>query len=193
MQLHDIQSDNKKKKRIGRGGKRGTYSGRGMKGQKSRSGHKLQPVIRELIKSYPKLRGYRNKAFKVIAEVNLDVIDKNFKDGDVINPTILTEKGIIRKISGKIPSVKILGNGEITKKVTLEKVLFSQSVKSKIEKAGGSVKVLEIEKEKPTKKVEKKEVKKEEKKETKESTEKETKKVTKKPSVTKSKVTKKTK
>ena len=59
--MHELKPEhkNKKSKRIGRGGKRGTYSGRGVKGQKSRAGRKFQPIIRELIKKYPKLKGYR--------------------------------------------------------------------------------------------------------------------------------------
>jgi len=61
MQIHQIKTIHKEKepKRVGRGGKRGTYCGRGGKGQTARAGHKMQPVIRELIKRYPKLRGYR--------------------------------------------------------------------------------------------------------------------------------------
>lgn len=66
MQLHELLLTNKskKRKRIGRGGKRGTYSGKGMKGQKSRAGKRLEPVIRSLIKKYPKLRGYKLKSEK---------------------------------------------------------------------------------------------------------------------------------
>lgn len=66
MQLHELRPKHKlkKRKRIGRGGKRGTYSGRGVKGQKSRSGRRFAPVIRSLIKRYPKLRGYRFHALK---------------------------------------------------------------------------------------------------------------------------------
>ena len=61
MQLHDLKPNNKskEKKRVGRGGKKGTYSGKGMKGQKSRAGRKLEPPIRGLIKRYHKLRGYK--------------------------------------------------------------------------------------------------------------------------------------
>lgn len=61
MQLHELKPIHKKKrsKRIGRGGKKGTYAGRGVKGQKSRAGRRLKPLVRELIKRYPKLRGYR--------------------------------------------------------------------------------------------------------------------------------------
>lgn len=64
MQLHQIQPthQNKSKKRVGRGGKRGTYSGRGMKGQKSRAGHKIRPAIRDLMQRTPKLRGVKNQA-----------------------------------------------------------------------------------------------------------------------------------
>ncbi|MBZ1348254.1 MAG: uL15 family ribosomal protein [Candidatus Nealsonbacteria bacterium] len=64
MQLHQLKPihKRKKRKRLGRGGKRGTYSGRGMKGQKSRAGARFEPIIRGLIKRYPKLRGYRNRS-----------------------------------------------------------------------------------------------------------------------------------
>jgi ribosomal protein L15 len=64
MQLHEVQPihKNKSKKRIGRGGKRGTYSGRGMKGQKSRAGRKIRPSVRDLIQRTPKLRGTGDKA-----------------------------------------------------------------------------------------------------------------------------------
>ncbi|MFH1188555.1 MAG: hypothetical protein V1652_01780 [bacterium] len=63
MQLHELQSlhCNKKEKRVGRGGKRGTYSGRGVKGQSSRAGHRIRPAERDLIQSMPKLRGFANK------------------------------------------------------------------------------------------------------------------------------------
>jgi len=63
MQLHELQpiTKNKSKKRIGRGGKRGTYSGRGMKGQKARAGRKIRPAIRDLMQRTPKLRGARNR------------------------------------------------------------------------------------------------------------------------------------
>ncbi|PIR97790.1 MAG: hypothetical protein COT89_02670 [Candidatus Colwellbacteria bacterium CG10_big_fil_rev_8_21_14_0_10_42_22] len=63
MNLHEISPihKNKSKKRIGRGGKRGTYSGKGMKGQKSRAGHKIRPASRDLIQQIPKLRGSKNK------------------------------------------------------------------------------------------------------------------------------------
>jgi large subunit ribosomal protein L15 len=143
MQIHELQPKHKLKgkKRVGRGGKKGTYSGKGMKGQKSRAGRKMVPVIRELIKKYPKLRGYR--AFNLTdhsAVVNLDVLDKNYKDGDVINPTNLIQSGISRKIKGKTPEIKILGNGKLTKKLTIENCKVSKTAKAAIEKAGGTIK-----------------------------------------------------
>ncbi|MGB9743120.1 MAG: uL15 family ribosomal protein [Minisyncoccales bacterium] len=145
MQLHEIKPKHyfKKRRRRGRGGKRGTYSGRGIKGQKARAGRKLKPIIRELIKRYPKLRGYRQKSNikkqKIIA-LNLDLLENNFKEGEIVNPQILLEKGLIKEIKGKTPLVKILSRGEIKKALTIENCLFSQKAKEKLEKAGSVIK-----------------------------------------------------
>jgi len=137
MQFHTLQPAHKlkPKKRIGRGGKRGTYSGRGIKGQKSRAGKKLEPMIRGLIKRYPKMRGYKFKArepqYKI---VNIDVLEKKFKPGDIITPDVLLEKQIIFKIKTRTPNVKILGKGEITKPLTIKNCIISKNAKQKIEK-----------------------------------------------------------
>lgn len=141
IQIHQIQPLHlpKKGKRVGRGGKRGKYCGRGIKGQKARAGRKMKPVIREIIKKYPKLRGYKFKAKKEIEIVNLDRLEKKFQDGEKVSPPVLLEKKIISKIKGKIPTVKILGRGEITKKLIVENCLLSKSAKEKIEKAGGKI------------------------------------------------------
>ena len=139
MDLHDLKPDHarKKKKRIGRGGKRGTYSGRGQKGQKSRAGHKLQPVIRRLFKKYPKKRGYR---FKPVSEkpqvVNVSTLSKNFEKGDEVSPKTLLERGIVRKRGGKDPKVKILGEGEIDKELIVKNCLLSKYAEEKIKNAG---------------------------------------------------------
>ena len=143
MQLHELKRKhkNKTKKRVGRGGRKGTYSGRGMKGQKQRAGRKMVPIIRELIKRYPKLKGYR--AFKMedfSVVVNINTLDKISKDGETINPENLINKGIISKIKGKTPKVKILGTGKLTKKLVVENCKTSKTAKDAIEKAGGSVK-----------------------------------------------------
>lgn len=143
MQLQELKPIHKlkKKKRVGRGGKRGTYCGRGIKGQKARAGKKLQPLIREVIKKYPKLRGYRFKSKKEkLAIVNLESLEKRFKSGDIISPKILFERRLIRRIKGRIPKVKILGRGEIKKALQIEGCQLSKSVREKIEKAGGQIK-----------------------------------------------------
>jgi len=147
MQLHEIRPKHKsrKKKRIGRGGKHGSYSGKGVKVQKSRAGRRFKPVIRELIKKYPKLRGYRfksiNKDQKLRLEIlGLDILEKNFNSGDVISPQSLIQKKLIRKVRGELPIVKILGGGKIEKSLNVEGCLFSEGAKKAVEKAGGSVK-----------------------------------------------------
>lgn len=144
MQLHEIRPIHKlkKRKRIGRGGKRGTYAGRGIKGQRSRAGRKLKPAIRELIKKYPKLRGYKFKSkskIQRIAILNLEVLEKKFNSGEKITPEILLEKRIIRRIKGRIPKVKILGKGEIKKSLIIEGCKFSKSAEEKIKKAKGEI------------------------------------------------------
>jgi large subunit ribosomal protein L15 len=146
MQLHQLKPihKSKKPKRIGRGGKKGKYSGRGIKGQRTRAGRKLKPVIREIIKKYPKLRGYRfkskikNQKLKIVI-VNLGDLEKKFKEGEKITPQTLLEKKLIRRIKGKMPKVKILGRGEITKKLIIQNCQISKSAKEKIEKAGGKL------------------------------------------------------
>ncbi len=143
MQLHNLKPVHmrKLKKRIGRGGKKGRYCGKGIKGQKSRAGRKMQPIIRELIKKYPKLRGYRQEVRKKLqTQVNLSSLEKIFKSGEKISPETLIKRKIIRKMKGKIPEVKILGKGELKKKLTIESCKVSKSAREKIEKAGGTIK-----------------------------------------------------
>lgn len=143
MQLHELKPIHKlkKRKRVGRGGKRGTYSGRGVKGQRSRAGRKMPPVIREIIKRYPKLRGYRYKGIaKNLVEVNLEILEKKFEAGEIVSPESLLKKEIVRNIKGKMPKVKILGVGEIKKVLVIENCSVSISAKKAIEKAGGTIK-----------------------------------------------------
>jgi len=144
MQLNELRPKHKpkKRKRVGRGGKHGTYSGRGMKGQGARSGTKTEPSIRALIKRYPKLRGYRYKMLGTkpeIAIINIDILEKRLEGNSLVTPTVLVEKGLIRKKEGKTPLVKILGEGKITKKLTVSGCRVSKSAKEKIEKAGGVI------------------------------------------------------
>ena len=144
MQLHQLKPFHKPKKakRIGRGGKRGTYSGRGIKGQKARAGRRLKPIIRELIKKYPKLRGYKFKRKELKPQIiNLEILEKKFKSNETISPQILLEKRLFRKIKGRLPKVKILGLGKLTKKLIIEGCQVSKSAKKKIEKAGGTIRI----------------------------------------------------
>lgn len=146
MQIHNIKRKTPQKKVmiVGRGGKRGKTSGRGGKGQTARAGHKARPEWRDFIKRMPKMRGYMfqsiEKANNPIVAINLNLINEAFKDGAVVKPSTLFAKGVIEQYKGKNQNIKILGSGEITKKITLVGCTVSKSAKEKIEKAGGSVK-----------------------------------------------------
>lgn len=145
MQLHNIKPTHKlkKRKRIARGGKRGGYSGRGIKGQKSRAGAKIRPAIRDLMMKFPKQRGRKKHAFKSLfskpAILNLKDIEKKFKNDSIVSPQTLFKKGLIHKKGGVLPEVKILGDGEISKKLTFHNVLLSKAARDKIEKSKGFV------------------------------------------------------
>ncbi len=147
MQIHQLKPKTKwkNKRRVGRGGSKGTYSGRGLKGQNARAGRKLQPIVRNIIKRYPKLRGYRfRSAFDQPVVVNLSIIEKKFEDGATINPRILVEKKIIRQFLKQMPKVKILATGQISKKFIIEHCLISKNAQAKIEKAGGKIVAPEV-------------------------------------------------
>jgi large subunit ribosomal protein L15 len=147
MQLHDLQrkTTNKGSKRIGRGrgSGKGKTAGRGTKGQKARSGHRIRPDVREKLKKLPKLRGRGIAGLHSIQErpavINLSALESIFKAGDAVNPTTLRERGAIRGRKGEPIKVKVLGSGELTKKLVLTDCAVSASAKEKIEKAGGSV------------------------------------------------------
>jgi len=144
MQLHEIKKNTttKRKKRVGRGGKKGTYCGGGGKGQKGRAGAKFKPIIRGWIKRYPKLRGYNFNIQTNVSSINLDTLEKTFESNAIVNPEVLVKTRIIRNVDGKNPAIKILGTGEIKKALTIEGCLVSKTAKEKIEKAGGTVKVV---------------------------------------------------
>lgn len=137
MQLHELKKvyKDKARRRIGRGGKRGTYSGKGMKGQKSRAGHKIRPAIRDFIIRLPKRRGFKFRSIQLKpAVINLHVLERHFKSGDVVSPQILSQKGLIKRIKGILPEVKILGDGELKKKLIFRNCVFSKSAKIKSSK-----------------------------------------------------------
>jgi large subunit ribosomal protein L15 len=145
MKLHSQDPIRAKRlQRIGRSGKRGSYSGRGQKGQRSRSGHRIRPAERDIILKIPKMRGFRNKPKRDIPEVfNLGMLSAKFKSQGKagapleINLALLKAAKLISKdYKGK---VKVLGTGEIAFPITLHGFEASASAKTKIEKAGGSV------------------------------------------------------
>lgn len=140
MQIHKLQARKlKKKKRVGRGGKKGTYSGKGMKGQKSRSGYSRRATWEggrtTIIAATKKNKGFKSRNSKNQI-VNLNSLEKKFKEGETVDLTALLKVGLIKKNS--IP-VKILGVGEISKKINIKGLLVSETAKKKIKKAGGTV------------------------------------------------------
>ncbi|PJE51372.1 MAG: 50S ribosomal protein L15 [Candidatus Yanofskybacteria bacterium CG10_big_fil_rev_8_21_14_0_10_36_16] len=152
MQLHDIKSTTKKsRKRVGRGGKRGTYSGRGQKGQKSRSGASIRSDFRggnaPVWRLFGKKRGVskkvsiKHKFLRVPQQkphiVNLNILNNKFNDGDNVSPKTLVSSGVIKNIKG---GVKILNKGELTKKLSFSGVAFSNSAKEQILKTGSTIK-----------------------------------------------------
>lgn len=144
--LHTLsRSTRTKGARVGRGGKRGKTSGRGGKGQTARAGHKVRPEIRDMIKKLPKLRGHGKNRARTVSDarvtyvpVNLPALDV-FAAGETVSPQTLVEKKVIAMVRGRLPAVKILGSGEITKALTLQGCAVSKGAKAAIEKAGGSV------------------------------------------------------
>ncbi len=140
ISLNNIKKDagrSGRKKRIGRGNASGsgTYSGRGQKGQKSRSGvgkGRLKRLgMKQNLLKIPKVRGFKSLKAKNQV-VSVENINKNFKDGDIVSPETLLEKKLISK---KNLAVKILGKEKIElKNLKFEKVLFSESVRQQIEK-----------------------------------------------------------
>lgn len=138
MQIHELKVNKKKKRKtIGRGGKRGTYCGKGNKGQKARSGAKIDPLFEggrsSLIERLKKVRGFKSPHAPKI-NINLDNLEKNFKDGDKVDAKSLIDAGLIDKIEAR-KGIKILGTGKLTKKITVDKnILLSKSAKKAIDK-----------------------------------------------------------
>lgn len=145
MQTHELKrrTPNRKTKKVGRGGLRGKTSGRGHKGQKQHGGHGIRAEIRDQIKKLPKLRGRGKNSNKSIQNkpnvFNCAFIEENFKSGETVSPVILMERGLLKGAMARKAGVKILGNGELSIKVTVENCKVSVAAAEKISKAGGSV------------------------------------------------------
>ena len=148
MQQNTIKSNQprKNRKRVGRGdgSGNGSYSGRGMKGQKSRSGGGVRPGFEggqlPMIKRLPSLRGFTNVFKKQFNAVNLDRIIEKFPEGGDIETKDLVGARVIRDNGHP---TKILGRGEVTVVLSITANKFTKSAKEKIEAAGGSAKVLD--------------------------------------------------
>ncbi len=147
MNTHLLQRPRtlRRSRSIGRGGKRGKTSGRGTKGQIARTGNSTRPELRDIIKKYPKRRGFgKNRADTVVPGrkpqvVNLDAVSKYFNDGDEVTPKALLSRKLVRAVSGRAPQVKILARGELTKKLTFTNLSVSAKVRTVVEAAGGKV------------------------------------------------------
>ena len=146
MKLHELEKNigaTHKKKRVGRGpgSGLGKTSGRGQKGQKARSGGSINPVFEggqlPLYRRIPK-RGFTNRNSKTIVGINISALEV-FDNDAVVSVETLIEQGIVKNPRD---GVKILGNGELTKKLTVQVNAFSAGAKEKIEALGGKAEVI---------------------------------------------------
>ena len=146
MKLHDLkpaEGATTAQKRLGRGigSGLGKTSGKGHKGAKARSGGGKRPGFEggqmPLTMRLPK-RGFTNKWRVEFATVNVGTLNERFEDGAVVSPVELIQAGILKNVQD---GVKILGNGEITRKLTVQANKFTATAKEKIEAAGGKVEV----------------------------------------------------
>ncbi len=145
LKLDKLELVSKKRKRVGRGGDRGGTSGRGHKGQKSRSGSGYElkawfeggqmPLTRRLPR-----RGFTNRFKKDVKLINLNDLEKKFSAGDQVTKEILREKGLL-KGKGKF-LIKVLGNGKLTKNLTVHADAFSKTAMKSIQNAGGKTELI---------------------------------------------------
>ena len=147
MKLHELSpapGSTAERKRTGRGpaSGQGKTAGKGHKGQKARAGRGMRAGFEggqmPLQRRIPK-RGFVNIFAKEIAIVNLSALEEKFADGAVVDVEALIAAGLVKK---ELDGVKVLGNGEITKKLTVKVNAFSESAKAKIEAAGGKAEVI---------------------------------------------------
>lgn len=147
MKLHELEKNigaKHSKKRLGRGSGSGLgkTSGRGQKGQKARSGGSINPVFEggqlPLYRRIPK-RGFKNAKFRTVyATINVEDLNV-FEDGTVVTPALLKDTGLLKK---QLDGVKVLGNGKLEKKITIQASKFSASALEKIKEAGSKAEVI---------------------------------------------------
>ena len=136
--LHPAKGATKKRKVIGRGGKRGTYSGKGMKGQRARSGVSGLKALgmKQMMLSTPKLRGFTAIKAK-LPVVNISDLEA-FEDGAIVDIRKMIQRGLVDKREKR---VKVLGSGKLSKKLTVVAHAYSESAKAAIEAAGGKAEI----------------------------------------------------
>ena len=141
-EMHPAYGSTKSRKRVGRGGKYSKTAGAGEKGQNARSGGGVRvgfeggqlPLFRRLGK-----RGFNNTRFRTVyATVNVSDLNR-FEENTVVTPELLIETGMIKK---QLDGIKVLGNGELTKKLIVKANKFSDTAKTKIESVGGKTEVI---------------------------------------------------
>ena len=147
MKLNELRTpegSRQERRRVGRGGGSGIgkTSGRGYKGQKARSGGSINPVFEggqlPLYRRLPK-RGFSNAKFKIVyAVVNVEDLNR-FEDGTVVTPALLKETGLVKN---QLAGIKVLGNGNLGKKLTIQANKFTASALEKIEKSGSKAEVI---------------------------------------------------
>jgi large subunit ribosomal protein L15 len=143
-EVHQGIQKHKKSRRVGRGtgSGRGKTCGRGHKGQRSNAGYKASPVFQggtmPLVRRVPK-RGFNNRFALQVATVNVGDLERMFQDGDEVNAEVLRAKSLAK---GRYDVLKILGDGELTRRLKVSAHRFSQTARQKIENAGGEVCVL---------------------------------------------------
>ena len=147
MKLHELEKNigaTHRRKRVGRGpgSGLGKTSGRGQKGQKARSGGSINPVFEggqlPLYRRIPK-RGFSNAMFKTVyATINVEDLNR-FEDGTVVTPALLKDTGLVKK---QLDGVKVLGNGKLEKKLTIQANKFSASAMEKITESGSKAEVI---------------------------------------------------
>lgn len=147
MRIHDVNvgvETNRKRMRVARGpgSGKGKTAGRGGKGQTARAGYKALPIFQggatPLVRRIPK-RGFTNSFALDVHAVNVEDLEQSFEAGEEVTPESLLAKKVVRV---RYDLLKVLGNGELTKKLKVSAHRFSQSARQKIEQAGGEVVVL---------------------------------------------------
>ena len=144
MKLNELESLKKDRKRVGRGpgSGNGKTSGKGHKGQNARSGGGVRPGFEggqlPLYRRIPK-RGFKNAKFRTVyATINVEDLNV-FEDGTVVTPALLKDTGLLKK---QLDGVKVLGNGKLEKKITIQASKFSASALEKIKESGSKAEVI---------------------------------------------------